>query len=443
MKAPKNINYCATVVKINNIIPLANCDNVVATTILGNNVIVSKSVAPGDIGLFFPVETRLSDEYLKANNLFKHPEKNLDPTQKGYFEDNGRIRCVRFRGHASEGIYMPIESIDFCSSRDNLHVGDVFDELEGTLLCEKYIVIKRNSGASGNTPKQRNPRISKLIDNQFKFHNDTAKLYNNLHMLSPDDLIAISYKVHGTSFISSNILCKKPLKWYERALKRIGIDIVSTFYDNVYASRKVVKNAELNPNAQHFYGEDIWGIANSEIKPFLLEGMTVYGEIAGFLPGGGYIQKDFDYGCEPGQHKKFIYRITYTNPSGKVFEFSMKQVQDWCQLNGLLAVPLLYYGTAKDFVDKFEVLLGDTSFGGNTLTCNVKKEFSSEEFLARVKQLYNEKDCYLCVNKVPEEGAVVRIEKLGLEAYKVKSTRFLEYETKCIDKGEINMEDEG
>ena len=70
--------------------------------------------------------------------------------------------------------------------------------------------------------------------------------------------------------------------------------------------------------------------------------MTIYAEIAGYLPA---IQKDYDYGCLTGQHKIFVYRITQTNVDGKVYEFSARQVQEWCKLNGLTPVP--------DFMDIF------------------------------------------------------------------------------------------
>ena len=48
----------------------------------------------------------------------------------------------------------------------------------------------------------------------------------------------------------------------------------------------------------------------------------------------------------------------------------------------------------------------------------------------------------MCNNTVPEEGCVVRIEGLEFEAYKQKSNRFYERETKNLDLGEINIEDE-
>ena len=65
-----------------------------------------------------------------------------------------------------------------------------------------------------------------------------------------------------------------------------------------------------------------------------------------------------------------------------------------------------------------------------------------EEFLNELKSKYNEKDCYICKNKVPEEGCVVRIEGNEFEAYKQKSTRFYELETKMLDKGEVDIEEE-
>ena len=82
MNKPKNDNYAAVVVQISTLVPLAGCDFVQAAIIMGNQIIVSKEIKIGDIGLFFPVETALSNEYLKANNLYRKPELNNDPTQK-------------------------------------------------------------------------------------------------------------------------------------------------------------------------------------------------------------------------------------------------------------------------------------------------------------------------------------------------------------------------
>jgi hypothetical protein len=420
-----NKNYCATIVAIQNVIPLENCDNVVHTSIMGNLVVVSKDIKIGELGLFFPVECQLSKEYLSANNLYRNQTLNADTTQKGYFEENGRIRCVKFRGHNSEGLFMPLKSLDFITtSYPELSVE--FNSLNDIEICKKYVIKRdRISGESSNK-KDRNKNMkkyeSKLIDNQFRLHLDTSQLFRNLHEITPDSLISVSYKIHGTSTISSYILCKKPLKWYEKILKKIGVNVVDTHYDYIWSSRKIIKNEELNPNAEHYYKEDIWGITHKELEPFLQKGMTIYAEIAGYLHNGGAIQKDYDYGCLTGQHKTFVYRITQTNVDGKVYEFSAKQVQEWCKLNGLTPVPELFYGYAKDLFNDERLTLKNWRI----------------KFLEEIKKRYNEKDCYLCNNKVIEEGVVIRVENLNVKVFKQKSVGFLEYETKLLDQ---NIED--
>ena len=160
--------------------------------------------------------------------------------------------------------------------------------------------------------------------------------------------------------------------------------------------------------------------------------MTIYAEIVGYLPNGGAIQKDFDYGCAPNTFAVYVYRITYTNSSGKVFEFSAKQVQDYCKKVGLNPVPELYYGSAALWYELYS---------GKTLEADMNLDDWRLEMLELLKELYTNQDCFMCNNKVPEEGLVYRIEDLGLKAYKLKSTRFLEYETKQLDKGNTNLED--
>ena len=272
---PKNSNYAAVVVEIKTLVPLENCDNVQAAIIMGNQVIVSKDVKVGDIGLYFPLECALSKDYLLNNNLYRKPELNRDSSQKGYFEENGRIRCQKFRGNNSEGLFMPMSSVQFAGVLE-LDLGSEFDELNGINICKKYVIKQqRTPGAPGNkTSKKTKKWESKLVDNQFKFHQDTSMLYKNVHRIKPDDIIDISYKMHGTSGISSYVLCKRKLKWYEKVAKFIGIKVVEEEYDYIYSSRKVIKNEALNPNAQHYYNEDIWGMAHKELESFLQNFLT-------------------------------------------------------------------------------------------------------------------------------------------------------------------------
>jgi len=200
-KKPQNENYAAIVVEIKTIVPLAKCDFVQAAIIMGNQVIVSKDVMIGDLGLYFPLECALSSQYLSANNLYKKSELNSDTEKKGYFDENGRIRCVKFRGHKSEGLFMPLDSIAFATSEklENFKVGDCFDEINSTPICNKYIikVNKVSNPSISKSNKIAKKHESKLIENQFRLHTDTGMLYKNLHRINPDSLIQITYKMHG------------------------------------------------------------------------------------------------------------------------------------------------------------------------------------------------------------------------------------------------------
>lgn len=182
---PENPNYSAIVVEIKTIIPLENCTNVQGAIIMGNQVVVSKDVKVGDIGLYFPLECQLSKEYLSNNNLYNKYELNIDNTKKGYFDENGRIRCQRFRGHKSEGLFMPKESLNFCLKvGDILNLNDTFDELEGIPICSKYIVKQNRTPGQPGSKKSKSTKKyeSKLVENQFRFHSDTlcVDFYRNV-----------------------------------------------------------------------------------------------------------------------------------------------------------------------------------------------------------------------------------------------------------------------
>ena len=451
-----NANYCASIVKIENIIPLEKRDNIVGTMIYGNHVIVSKETKVGDIGIYFPVESALSDQFLKENNLYRESSLNADANVKGYFEKNRRIRCMKFGGHKSEGLFMPLSSIK-CFTNDIPEIGTDFDFIDDTMICEKYIIKTQNMQSSGNKESKQNKklkRISKLIEKQFEFHKDTAMFGKNVHKFDLDDLISVTYKLHGTSAIFSKINCKKTLGKIESLLKKVGVNVVDTQYDNIYASRKIVKNQYLNPqNSKGFYDVDIWGLANEVIAPFLDNGMTLYGEIVGFQPTGKPIQSlkslgAYDYGCkftkaedyagktgiemhEMGLFEIYAYRITSTNIDGVKHEWSAKQVQQWCKSRGLKAVPEMFYGYVGEYLNSREVKYDERDF--------------QEKFLATMMQDLHfsmEQECHMCKSPVPAEGVVIRKETLDLEAYKCKCFRFREKEDLELENNISNIEDD-
>lgn len=472
-QSPKiNLNYAARIVEIKDFVkhPNPKCERLKCCAIEGYSIAVGIDTTPGTY-VYFPMECAIDKDYLSVNNLFRDKEKNADKTKSGFFEDGCRVKALRLQGYPSEGFIMPIESLYMWIENSayigeiisNLKIGYDFDMIDEHQLCKKYVPKSTRipgqpgNGEGGNITKKL--RTSKVIDTQFRFHYNTTLIKKCPHVIEPDSLISITEKVHGTSGISAYILCTtevsrftKFVTWFNNNLlypiNRLfggqGYSISQTEgYDYLWSSRSVVKNQFYNEGVTSgFYGCDVWKYAHDIVQDKLVKGMTLYYEIIGYLPNGGAIQKAngsvFDYMYVPptkpneyvyGTHFGIVvYRVTYTNPDGRVFEFSARQVQQWCEKNGLQSVRQYYYGYAKDLYPDLDI-----------------SNHWNENFMARLASdpnFYMEMNSPTCNNDVPHEGIVIKIENFLSEAYKLKCFKFLEKETKALDKGEIDIESE-
>lgn len=426
-----NRNYLAKIIEIKNLRKHSNADKLQIFTVDGNNVITGLDAKEGDIGVYFPLECAIDAEFLAAINSFREPERNLDKDARGFFEYHGRVKALKLRGEKSEGYYVPAEAFCEALNMDTSDLPEVGTEFDNTTdnytLVKKYIPKGERTPREPSSSKTKAKENSVLIDGQFRFHEDTNQLGKNMHQVNPEDIITLTYKLHGTSFVSSRILCKRKLSLLERVAKFFGVKVVEEEYRNIYSSRKVVKNDKVNKTQNHYYKYDLWEEINDRVKDLLPEGVTVYGEAVGFTKDGAYIQKDYDYGCKPNHEseprmKLFIYRATYTSPTGKVLEFSWTQIKEFCTKYGLNSVPLLYHGKAKHLFPINE------------------EHHWHDTFLEKLKEVYLEKNCWMCIKNIPAEGLTLRIDKAEWTTFKLKSFRFLEKESKNLDTGEIDME---
>ena len=430
---PVNNNYCATIAKVDNIVPLPKCDRIVGATICENQVAVSVGAfSIGSIGVFFPIETKLSAQFVSNNNMYRHPELNVDQTKKGYIEDNGRLKCVRFGGNPSEGLFMPLESLSFTGvDISQLKLGDEFDQLNGIPICEKYTVINQNKESNPNSKtKDQVKRVSRMVENQFRLHIDTSQLKKNVHRIEPTTLISISSKWHGTSAVIGNVLVKNKLSLKDRIAKYFGCNVNEHTYGNVHASRNVIKNEhfEIKNKYTKNITPDVYQQWADKLYPMLPKGMTLYGEIVGQLESGKSIQKGYNYGCEDNLNDFRCYRITFTNVDGSVFELTRNQIDEICNRIGIKSTPLYYFGYAKDI---YPDLVVDENWHSNL----IKRLDTDERFDM------NNINCKYCTLKVPAEGCVVRIESIyNAEPFKLKNYKFLEFESKSLDAGEVDME---
>lgn len=464
-----NPNYLATICRVEKIYPLENSDFLVKTVINGYDMIISKDTKPGSIVVYFPCESQICDKYLSMNNLYEASEyernSNADMVKElvsktinhsidvirehsGFFNKHGRVRMIKLRGHYSQGFIAGVDTLqkafpelEGCNWEEL--VGTKFNMIGKEQLVQKYIPFIKTSNANHDQShwKHRMKQIKKfdkLIPGQFVFHYDTVHLAEHVKEISPNDIITISTKVHGTSHIMSNILCKRKLNWLQKLGVILGFPVETEEYSNIYSSRSVIKNRYITQsNSTGFYEKDIWGCVNRDFEHLLKPGMTVYGEIVGYIEDSQtMIQKNHDYGCQPGQWKFMPYRITSTIEDEKiewelidVWRWTMNVIEQNPQLKEkILPIEILYQGKAADLYPDLKV---DDDW--------------HNEFLERLKtdkKYHMEEMEPMCKNKVPREGIVIRIENDKFKrAWKVKCKSHYMLETKAHDAGEVDIEE--
>lgn len=407
---PENNNYCATVVRIKNIIPLQNCDNVVATTIFGFQAIVGKDVEVGALGIVFSVETQLSEAYCKENNMFRHAEFNKDPLKKGYLEDNRRIKAVKFRGHTSNALFMPLESLNFATADySELKEGNEFDKIDDIEICKKYVVpMKASRGYVAQTPKEK-----RVDSRHFPEHFSTDNYFKNDRNIAPEQEIIITQKLHGTSIRIANTIVKRKLSLRDKIAKFFGATIKETEFSNVFGSRKVLKDPN-NPDQVHYYDTDIWTTEGKKLEGLIPEGFLVFGELIGWTEDGKPIQTGYTYCLPKGTCRLYVYRVAIVNERGRVVDLSWNSVKQFCAEINLSVVPELGRLKHEQFVPQY---------------------FLDKRYKEQVSP-----DAVPLDPDTVDEGICIRVDDLTPKIYKAKSPKFFEHETKLLDKGEVDLE---
>lgn len=375
--------HCGYVVKVDKLRPHGNADRLQIATFFGNDTCVGLNTVLGEIGIYFPTDLQLSVEYCDKNNLVRKKDKNGNNIG-GYMDPNKRnVTAVRLRGERSDGLYMPLSSLEFTGvNMDDLNVGDTIDIVNGIEICRKYIPRgnKRRSGgqSEGNRIRKKKVPVAPL----FAEHADTEQLAYNLAAFKPGDQIEITLKMHGTSQRTGYLPTLKGYKksFLDYILRREGTPI----YDWGYVTgtrRTVLENYEGG-----YYGDNEFREQHSKLfEGKLHKGETVYYEVVGFTNTGTPIMgsssntklndKDFikqygditvfSYGCYPDGKKRvygkdefghffidedapqsdmYVYRMTITNEDGDVVEYTPDFMRYRCEQMGVKCVPVFWKG---------------------------------------------------------------------------------------------------
>lgn len=381
--------HLARIGKVDKIQEIPGADKIQTAVIYGFEVIVSKDVKEGDVGVFFEAsDTQLSEEYCKANNLYRHKELNADTEKGGYLEDNRKLRVQKFLKVKSEGLFMPFDSLSFTKGdTSTLKVGDSFEEFNGVKVCQKFFNRNTERLRLGNKVK-----VKRFETPLFKEHQDTEQLAYFIDSIKPGSLITITHKAHGTSHrvthtpLIRNVPDKDRNKliqlWNRFAPVKWKLQKREEKYEFIAGTRRVVLMPE-ETQKEGFHGSENYRFDILEkFKPYLEKNMTIYMEIVGYvnntpvmgihdvtkLQDKKYTKKYGDkiiykYGCPEGEYRVLVYRISLTNPDGVEMDLSWPQVVEWCTKRNFtpvmqVATPFFYDGD-KDKLMSFVKFLAE------------------------------------------------------------------------------------
>ena len=366
--------YTAYVTKIKNLRQHPNADRLQIGECFGNTVIVSMEYTDNQLGIYFPSDGQVSVEFAEANNLLRKKD-DAGNNIGGYMDaDKRNITAIKLRGEKSDGLFLPLKSLESFGDINTLNEGDRIDVFNGHGICTKY--IPRNSSRSrsingGNKTRKKKVDVAPL----FAMHADTEQLAYNLAAFKPGDEIEITLKMHGTSQRTGYL---PVFKGYKRTLlDKIRRKEGTPIYDWGYVSgtrRTVLENFEGG-----YYGSNEFREAHSKFfEGKLWKGEEIFYEVVGFTHTGTPIMATadnkklndkefvkqygktttFSYGCSPfpeyeseldlnapmvmtkPQSGIYVYRMTMTNEDGDVVEYTPDFMRYRCEQMGVKTVPV-------------------------------------------------------------------------------------------------------
>ena len=385
--------HCGYVTTLKNVRKHPNADKLLLAECFGNTVCVSLNCYENQIGIYFPPDLQLSEEFCLENHLLRKKPDGTPDT--GYLDpDKRNIRAIKLRGEKSDGLYLPIACFAYTGiDIDSLIPSTQITILNGHEICQKYIPRSNSTNRAyqgGNKTRKKKVVIAPL----FKEHADTEQLAYNLGAFKAGDEIEITLKMHGTSQRTGYLPVLKDYadSWpcrvgnaFRHVLNKIDKGQRedkhdgNPIYDYGYVSgtrRVVLENYEGG-----FYGNNEFREQHSKIfEGKLWKGETVYYEVVGFTTSGAPIMASasnsklndkefikqygketvFSYGCSPTgpqvaydglgneivkfstmpQSDIYIYRMTMTNPDGEVVEYTPDFMRYRCEQMAVKTVPV-------------------------------------------------------------------------------------------------------
>lgn len=338
------MNNQAIVARVTEVIEIPNANSVHVAVVLGEFCVTSKNVQKGDVGILFPEGLQLSEAYVYENNLSRKSDNNKDKDKTGFFEENRRVRAQPFLKVRSTALFMPMSSIEYTNTEFDISpVGTQFDTLGGHKICQKYMNAATLKAASTGQGKAQKKNLTPA----FLEHVETAQFKHVAGQIPTGSLIYFHAKKHGTSGRTAHTQVFKTLPLWKRVINKLAPVFPESEWGFATGTRRVVLKSQ---DAEGFHGSEAFRHeVTGKLKPFLPQGMTAYYEIVGFVNGGSimpshsvaalkdkaYTKKygdtvTYKYGCQEGQYKFHIYRLTMQGVDGDIRDLSQAALEKWC-----------------------------------------------------------------------------------------------------------------
>lgn len=355
--------YNAIVARLTNVREHPNADRLKLATVLGSQVVVGLDAYEGELGIYFPTDGKISEEYGTRNDLFPRYDEEGNKVGGGMFDPkNRRVRAQNLRSVKSDGYFASLESVLYTGvSLADLYEGFQFNTLNGHLICEKYYTPQTLRAMKGGTKATRKVNI------MFPKHVDTEQFaYKADEIITPGSICYLTEKLHGTSGRVGHVLerTERPRRWYH---KLFGISPkVDTEWTTLVGTRNIILSGP--DTTQGYYGDEKFRFeVIKNLMGNLRKGEVIYGEITGYVSEDTLImgatptkdlRKDeefkaffggnppetmrYTYNSLPGECSFYVYRITHVDQEGNVIDLSWPQVKARCDELGVKYVPELH-----------------------------------------------------------------------------------------------------
>ena len=192
--------YTGFIARLKNVHKHSNADRLLIGECFGNSVIVSLDYTEGQLGVYFPVDGQLSEEFCKANDLVRRKDENGNACG-GYLDpDKRNIKAMKLRGERSDGLFLPLTSLANFTTVSDLKEGDTITILNGVEICKKYIPKRKEGHWHGGGSKGRKTKVD--LCPTFAQHVDTDQLAYHLGDFKTGDVVAFASLVITPSTVT-------------------------------------------------------------------------------------------------------------------------------------------------------------------------------------------------------------------------------------------------